>query len=88
MGEERGIGFVYGIDLQSIQRTLESTQIVTKTIVLENNNKYGKNGTCRISRSSFNYPQTDYVFNFDYYVNHQLMNGQELNRDLYGRGGN
>lgn len=87
MGEERGIGFVYGIDLQSIQRTLESTQIVTKTIVLENNNKYGKNGTCRISRSNFNYPQTDYVLNFDYYINHQLMNGRELNADLYGYGG-
>ena len=87
IGEERGIGFVYGIDLQSIQRTLESNQIVTKTIVLENNNEFGENGTCRISRSTFNYPQIDYIFNFDYYINHNLLNGPELNDDLYTRNG-
>lgn len=86
-GEDRGIGFVYGIDLQSISRTIESSQIVTKTIVLENNNEFGENGTCRISRSKFNYPQIDYVLNFDYYVNHKMMDGAELNKDLYSRHG-
>ena len=87
IGEDRGIGFVYGIDLQSISRTVESSQIVTKTIVLENNNEFGEDGTCRISRSEFNYPQIDYILNFDYYINHGLIDGADLNRDLYGRHG-
>lgn len=87
MGTERGFGFVYGIDLQSIQRTIESNQIVTKTIVLENNNEAGKNGTCRISRSLQNYPKTDYIFNFDYYINHGLLDASELYKDLYGTTG-
>jgi len=38
---ERGVGFVYGIDLQTISRTIESNSIVTKTIVKPNDNKYG-----------------------------------------------
>lgn len=88
LGVERDIGFVYGIDLQSISRTIESNQIVTKTIVLENNNDAGKNGTCRISRSSQNYPQVDYIFNFDYYINHKLLDATELNLDLYSKTGN
>ena len=88
LGVERDIGFVYGIDLQSISRTIESNQIVTKTIVLENNNDAGKNGTCRISRSYQNYPQVDYIFNFDYYINHKLLDATELNLDLYSKTGN
>lgn len=83
IGVERNIGFVYGIDLQTISRTIESNSIVTKTIVGANDNEYGKNGTCRISRSAFNIPRVDYIYNFDYYINHGLLDGDELNRDLY-----
>lgn len=83
IGVERGVGFVYGIDLQTISRTIESNSIVTKTIVGANDNEFGKNGTCRISRSIFNIPRVDYIYNFDYYINHYLLDGNELNRDLY-----
>lgn len=83
IGVERGIGFIYGIDLQTISRTIESNSIVTKTIVKPNDNKYGENGICSISRSEFNIPKTNYIYNFDYYINHQLLDGTEYNKDLY-----
>mgnify|MGYP007104082116 CR=1 FL=1 len=56
---------------------------MTKTIVKGNDNKYAKNGTCLISRSDFNLPKVDYIYNFDYFINHLLLDGDELQKDLY-----
>lgn len=83
LGQEQGIGFVYGIDLKSIQRTIQSDQIVTKTIVSQNSNAYAKDGFCTIARSVENYPRVDFILNFDYYVSQGLLDGNKLNQDLY-----
>jgi len=83
IGRETGVGFIYGIDLKTIQRTIQSDQIVTKTIVGTNSNEFGIDGFCTIARSEENYPRTNFILNFDYYVTQGLLNGGELNRDLY-----
>lgn len=83
LGQEVGVGFVYGIDLKSIQRTIQSDQIVTKTIVSPNANEHATNGFCTIARSEENYPHTNFILNFDYYITQGLLDGGELNRDLY-----
>ena len=83
-GQETGIGFVYGIDLKSIVRTIKSDKISTKTIVAQNENQFGKNGFCTIARSEENYIQDNFILNFDYYIQHQLLNRDELYKDLYG----
>ena len=83
IGEDRGLGFIYGIDLQSISRTIESNSIVTKTIVLPNDNEFATEGQCRVSRSTQNPPRTDYVLNFDYYISHALLDKDQLFNDLY-----
>lgn len=81
--EDKGLTFVYGIDLKTIQRTVASDQIVTKTIVSVNGNAFGKHSFCTIQRASANLPKASYILNFDYYTKHGLLNSQQLFNDLY-----
>ena len=83
IGQETGIGFVYGIDLKTITRTIQSDNIVTKTIVSQNSNEFATNGFCSISRSKENYPKTNFLLNFDYFVSQGLIDGGALTNDLY-----
>ena len=83
MGRETGINFVYGIDLQGIQRNIKSSSISTKTIVPANENPLGENGFCTIARSPSNYPRTNFIYNFDYYITQKLLSSTILNYDLY-----
>ena len=87
IGEEVGVGFVYGIDLKTIQRTIQSDQIVTKTIVSKNSNEFAQNGFCTIARSIENYPRVNFILNFDYYISQGLLNSGELTKDLYVKDG-
>lgn len=82
-GVETGVGFIYGIDLQTVSKTVQSDQIVTKTIVSNNNNQYAERGFCSIARSKENYPRVNFLLNFDYYVNQGMIDGGALYRDLY-----
>jgi hypothetical protein len=86
IGQQLSYGFTYGIDLNTIRRTQSSSELVTKTIVLANYNENAPNGTCSIVDSEENYPRENFVLNFDYYVNHGLLDGKALNRDLYYSG--
>lgn len=82
-GQEVGFGFVYGIDLKTISRTIDSDQIVTKTIVSQNSNSAGLNGFCTIARASENETKASYILNLDYYINQGLIKSGILNNDLY-----
>ena len=83
-GEETGIGFIYGIDLKGVTRDIKSDKISTKTIVLQNDNEFGKNGFCTIARSQYNYPKENTIFNFDYYIQQGLLDRNIIQNDLYG----
>lgn len=83
IGVETGIGFVYGIDLKTISRTINSDSITSKVIVSQNNNEYGEDGFCTIARASENYPKVDYILNFDYYITQGLLSQGQINKDLY-----
>ena len=83
VGTETGIGFVYGIDLKTISRTINSDSITSKVIVPQNNNEYGKDGFCSISRADENYSKTNYILNFDYYITQGLLTQEQINKDLY-----
>lgn len=83
VGQNTGIGFVYGIDLTGISRTINSNQITTRVIVTPNSNEFAKNGFCTIARSKENYSRDTSLFNFDYYISQGLLDGGELNKDLY-----
>lgn len=83
VGKETGYGFVYGIDLKTISRTITSDNIASKVIVSANNNQYAENGFCTIARATENYPRSEFILNFDYYVTQGLIEKGQVNKDLY-----
>ena len=83
VGQESGVGFIYGIDLKTIQRTIASDQITSKVIVVPNTNQYAENGVCEIAQSSFNESKENFILDFGYYINQGLLTQGQINKDLY-----
>lgn len=83
IGKPNFAGFKYTINLDNIERNVISSEIVTKLIVDDNENEYGLNGFCSINRASENPTQTNFILNFDYYINQGLIDEEELQKDLY-----
>lgn len=82
IGKEIGYGFIYGIDLKTISRSIDSNQLATKVIVVPNVNEYAKNGVCEIAQSVHNPAKENFIINFDYFINQGLLDGGAFNRDL------
>lgn len=80
-------GFKKGINLSSTTRDIASDQIVSKLIVKNNANEFATDGFCSIARSKENYTQENYLYNFDYYISHGLIDGEKLFADLYNTDG-
>lgn len=76
-------GFKKGINLSSTTRDIASDQIVSKLIVKNNANEFATDGFCSIARSKENYTQENYLYNFDYYISHGLIDSGKLFADLY-----
>lgn len=83
VGNDNYSGFKYGINLKSIKRTLDSEQIVSKIIVKPNSNEYGIDGYCSIARATENPIKENFLLNFRYYIQQGLLDGNEVNNDLY-----
>ena len=82
---ENEAGFKYGINLKSIERTVESEDIVTKIIVKDNSNEFATDGYCSIARASENQTGENFIYDFSYYINQGLLNFNEINNDLYSK---
>ena len=83
-GLETGIGFYYGLNTTSVERTINSDDIITKLIVENNSNENGLNGMCSIARAKDNPTKTNFLLNFDYYINTGLLDRENVYKDLYG----
>ena len=87
IGDDNPVGFRYGINLKSIQRNIVSDQIASKVIVQPNTNEFSPNGSCTIQQSILNPTGENALYNFQYFVNHNLLDGAALSDDLYGMNG-
>lgn len=83
IGKDNYAGFRYGINLKSIQRTLNSDGIVSKIVVKNNANEFAPNGFCSISRAMENPTGENFILSFDYYIQQGLIDFSEVNNDLY-----
>lgn len=83
VGEDLGYGFVYGIDLKTISRSIDSNQLTTKVVVVPNTTEYAENGICRITDADLNENGENYILDFGYYISQGLLNSGELNKYLY-----
>lgn len=83
VGEDLGYGFVYGIDLKTISRSIDSNQLTTKVVVAPNTSEYAENGICQIADADLNENGENYILDFGYYISQGLLNSGELNKYLY-----
>lgn len=83
IGKDLGYGFVYGIDLKTISRSIDSNQLTTKVVVAPNTSEYAENGICRIADADLNENGENYILDFGYYISQGLLNSGELNKYLY-----
>lgn len=83
VGKDLGYGFVYGIDLKTISRSIDSNQLTTKIVVAPNTTEYAENGICRIADADLNENGENYILDFGYYISQGLLNSGELNKYLY-----
>ena len=77
-------GFRYGVNLKSSKRTLDSKAIVTKLIVADNTNEFAPNGFCSIARAGANPTGENYLYDFSYYYNFNLLSEQQTRNLLEG----
>lgn len=83
VGKDLGYGFVYGIDLKTISRSIDSNQLTTKVVVAPNTSECAENGICRIADADLNENGENYILDFGYYISQGLLNSGELNKYLY-----
>ena len=73
IGKDNWAGFKYGINLQSVERTVNSDEIVTKLIVDQSQSDYVDEGFVSIANAPSNQSGESYIINFDYYYNQGLL---------------
>ena len=80
-GGDNWAGFKYGINLNSIEREVDSTEFVTKLIVEQSQSDYVDEGFVSIASARSNISGESYILNFDYYYNQNLLNREETEAD-------
>ena len=73
-GDNNYAGFKYGINLNSIERTINSDEFVTKLIVDQSQSEYVDEGFVSIGLAPSNISKESYILNFDYYYSQGLLN--------------
>ena len=87
IGKENWSGFHYKTNLKSIQRTTESKQITTKSIVKPNYNEFAPNGFSTIAYADENPSGESFIYDFRYYENQDLLDSKVLTEELHGKNG-
>lgn len=80
-GKDNFAGFKYGINLQSIERTIDSNEIVTKLIVDQSQSDLVDSGVVSIQKAASNLSGESYILNFDYFCNQNLLDREEVEKD-------
>ena len=80
-GKDNWAGFKYGINLESIERTVNSDEIVTKLIVDSSQSDYVDEGYVSIMNAPSNQSGESYIINFDYYYNQGLLDREAAEAD-------
>lgn len=78
IGKDNYAAIQYGINLQSMVRTQESKELVTKLIIRDNNNTHAIDEKASISRASSNPTGENYIYNFSHFID-----TGELESDAY-----
>lgn len=77
-------GFRYEKNLKDIGRTTDSSSITTKLYVENVDSSLSKDGVCSIQKAEDNIGKNSYILDFSYYVKIGQLDGEQVQRDLYG----
>lgn len=83
LGNNNYASFRYGVNLKDIQRTFESKKLVTKLIVKQNSNEFGKNGFCTIARAGGNLTGENNIYDFRYFHNSGMLDPKFYVSQMY-----
>lgn len=73
VGKDNSAGFRYGVNLNTIERTINSDEIVTKLYVTPAQSDYTDEGSVAIGYATMNPSGEQFILNFDYYYNQGLI---------------
>ena len=80
-GKDNWAGFKYAVNLSSIERNVNSDEIVTKLIVDQAQSEYADEGFVSIANAKSNPSGESYILNFDYYYGQGLLDRDEAEKD-------
>ena len=83
IGKDNYAGFKYGINLKSIKRTIDSENIVSKLVVKNNSNEFATDGFCSIARATESPNGENFILDFSYYIQQNMLGMAEITNDLY-----
>lgn len=83
-GKENKIGFRYEKNLKDISRSIVSDKIVTKLYVLDVDSDLSKTGLCSIKTAEDNPSKDSFIIDMSYYIAKGMLDGDEVEQDLYG----
>ena len=84
IGKDNHAGFRYGINLDTIERTVNSEEFVTKLIVDQSQCEYVDEGFVSIASAPSNLSKESYILNFEYYYNQGLLDREAGEKDIIG----
>lgn len=83
-GTENKIGFRYEKNLSSVDRELDSSNLVTKLYVLDVDSELSKTGLCSIKTAEDNPSKDSYIIDLSYYIEKGALDADEVEQDLWG----
>jgi hypothetical protein len=84
-GKENKLGFRYEKNLKDISRNIASDKIVSKLYVLDVDSDLSKTGLCSIKTAEDNPSKDSYIIDLSYYIEKGMLDGDEVEQDLYGK---
>ena len=82
MGKDNFAGFKYAINLDTIERTINSEEVTTKLIVAQIQSEYVDEGAVSITNAKSNLSGESYILNFEYYYNQGLLDRESAENDI------
>lgn len=81
LGRKNFNGFNYGVNLESIERTVDANNLVTKCHIENISNQYSDSNMVTIQQSKYNKLGMTYVYNFSYYLRRGLLDKTKFLKD-------
>ena len=80
-GKDNYAGFKYGVNINAIERTVNSEEFVTKLIVDSTQSDYTDEGYVSITTAPSNNSRESYILNFEYYYNQGILDRDIVEAD-------